>query len=45
MPESERQREINGPKVEVPDISKPLKTKHVNIGSEAQPKFVNIGDY
>jgi len=31
--------------VEVPDVSKPLKTKQVNIGSEAQSKSTNIGDY
>lgn len=33
------------PKAEVPHISKPLKTKQMNIGSEAQPNFANIGDY
>ena len=33
--EFEGQHEFEGPKVEIPDISDPLKTKQVNIGSEA----------
>jgi len=45
IPKLEGQCEVVGPKVEVLDISKPLKTNKVNIGSEAQPKFTNIGDY
>jgi len=45
IPESEGQCEVVGPKTEVFDISKPLKNKQVNIGSEAQPKFSSIGDY
>ena len=45
IPELVGQCEVVGPEVEVPNISKPLKTKKVNIGSEVQPKFVNIGDY
>jgi len=45
IPESEGQHEVAGTKVEVPDISKPLKAKQVNIRLEAQPKFTNIGDY
>lgn len=28
-----------------PDITEPLKTRQVNIGSEAQPKFMKIGYY
>ena len=44
-PESEGQHEVEGPKAEIHDISEPLKTKQVNIGLEAQPKFSNIGDY
>ena len=31
--------------MEIPDISEPLKTKKINIGSEVQPKFAKIGDY
>jgi len=45
IPESEGQCEVTGPKEEVPHISQPLKIKQVNIGSEVQPKFPNIGDY
>lgn len=32
-------------KVENLDISEPLKTRQVNIGSEAEPKFPKIIDY
>lgn len=35
IPESEGHCEVTGPKVEVPNISKPFKTKKVNIVSEA----------
>lgn len=35
IPESEGQRKVAGPKVDMPGISKPLNTKQVNIGSEA----------
>lgn len=45
IPESRGQHKVMGPKAEVHDISNPLKDKQVNIGLEAQPKFVNIGDY
>lgn len=45
IPKSEGHCEVTGPKVEFPDISKPLKTKQVNIGSKAQPRFANIGEY
>lgn len=43
--ESEGQCEVRRPKAKVPNILQPLKTKPVNIGSEVQPKFENIGDY
>lgn len=45
IPELEKQCEVVGPKAEVPNISQPLKTKQGNIGSEAQLKFANIGNY
>lgn len=35
IPEPEGKRKVKGPKVEIHDISEPLKTKRVNIGSEA----------
>lgn len=43
--ELEGQCEVARPKAEVHNISKPLKTRQVNIGSDAQLKFRNIGDY
>lgn len=42
---SEGHREVNGPKIEMPNLTKPLKTKNVNIGSEDGPKFATIVDY
>lgn len=42
---SEGQCKVEGPKAEIPHISEPLKTKQVNIGSEAQLKFAKIGYY
>jgi len=41
---SKGQCEVEGPKVKILDISKPLKTKQVNIGSEAQQMFAKKGD-
>jgi len=43
--ELERYCEVTRPKPEILDITKPLKTKKVNIGSEKEPKFVTIGGY
>ena len=37
--------EVNGPEIGIPDITKPLKAKKVNIGSGDEPKFATIGDY
>lgn len=37
--------EVEGPQLENPDITEPLKTRQVNIGMEAEMKFSNIGDY
>lgn len=45
IPESEGTREIQGPELEIPEITKNLKTKKINIGTEADPKFASIGDY
>ena len=45
IPETEGEREVEGPKVENHDISKPLKMRQVNNGSDTQPKFAKIGDY
>ena len=43
--EVEGHHEVVGPQIENPDITTPLKTRQVNIGTEAEPKFVKIGDY
>ena len=45
IPETEGYCDVHGPTVEVPEVTQPLKTRTVNIGSEAQPKFATIGDY
>ena len=37
--------EVQGPKLELPEIIDKLKTKKVNIGTEAEPKLASIGDY
>jgi len=44
-PEAEGHREVGGPQVENADITAPLKTRQVHIGTEAEPKFAKIGDY
>ena len=43
--ESTRYHEVNGSEIEIPNITKPLNTKKVNIGSEKEPKFATIGYY
>jgi hypothetical protein len=43
--ETEGQRDVEGPGVELPFIGQPIKIKKVNIGTEQTPKFVNVGDY
>ena len=45
IPESKGSREVEGPKLEVPEITKNVKLKKVNIGIEADPKIASIGDY
>ena len=43
--ETEGERAVQGPPLQVPDVAQPLKTKRVNIGSKEHPKFVSVGDY
>jgi len=43
--ETEGEREVQGPDLKIPDVTKPLKIKKVNIGSEERPKFANVGYY
>ena len=43
--ESEGTCEVEGPKIEIPAVTKPIKIKKINIGTETEPKFSSIGDY
>ena len=43
--ESEGQRVVIGAEIELPDVTEPIKTRKVNIGTKEQPKFSNIGYY
>jgi hypothetical protein len=43
--ETEGQRDIEGPGIELPFVAKPIKIKKVNIGTEKAPKLANVGDY
>lgn len=45
IPEVEDHCEVQGPQIDNLDITAPLKTKQVNIGTEVEPKFAKIGDY
>lgn len=45
IPEAEGHREVKGPQIQNPNISAPLKTMKVNIGTEAKLKFAKIRDY
>ena len=45
IPESKGYCEVHGPAVEAPEVTQPLKTRTINIGSEEQPKYATIGDY
>ena len=44
IPDSEGHCEVHGPAVEAPEVTQPLKTRKVNIGSEERPKYATIGD-
>ena len=45
IPESEGTRDVEGPQLEIPAITEPIKIKKINIGTDAEPKFASIGDY
>ena len=34
--------EVHGPEVELPEVTQPLKTRKVNIGTKEVPKFSTI---
>ena len=44
IPELEGSHEVQGPKLEIPEIAKKVKTKKNNIGIEEDPKLASIGD-
>jgi hypothetical protein len=43
--ETEGQRDIEEPGIELPFVGKPIKIKKVNIGTKKTPKLANVGDY
>jgi hypothetical protein len=43
--ETEGQRDVEGPGVDLPFIGQPIKMKKVNIGTKQTPKLANVGDY
>ena len=45
IPKIEGHREVQELQIENPDITASLKTKQVNISTNAEPKFMKIGDY
>ena len=45
IPESEGSCDVAAPNIPTYSMSHPLKIKKVNIGSEENPKFSNVGDY
>ena len=45
IPYSEGLHAVEGSNISSDQFIKPLKIKKVNIGSEDNPKFTNIGDY
>ena len=45
IPKSEGERAVAGPLLQKVDVTKPLKLKEVNIGTEEKPKLAKIGDH
>ena len=45
IPKSEGSHEVESSKLEVPEITKDVKLKKVNIGTEEDPKIASIRDY
>jgi len=43
--ETKGEREVQGPELLIPDVTQPVQINKVNIGTEEQPKFANVGDY
>ena len=45
IPKSEGTRNVDGPKLEIPSITEPIKIKKIDIDTDIEPKFSSIGDY
>ena len=45
IPETGRNRDVTAPDVSTDPMNQPLKIGKVNIGTEENPKFANVGDY
>ena len=45
IPELEGSRDVQGPALEIPKVTKKVKIKKVNIGTDANPKIASIRDY
>ena len=45
IPESEGTHDVDGPRLESPSITEPIKIKKINIGTETKPNFASIGHY
>ena len=45
IPKIEGSRDVIAPDVPTDPMNQPLKIRKVNIGTEEDPKFVNVGDY
>ena len=43
--ESEGSPNVQGPMLEIPEVTEKVKTKKVNIGTNTNPKMASIGDY
>ena len=45
IPKSKGSHDVQGPKLEIPEITEKVKIKKINIGTKEDPKFASIGDY
>ena len=45
IPDSEGTRDVDGPKLQIPAITEPIKIKQIDIGTDTEPQFASIGDY
>ena len=45
IPKSEGSHDVQGPALEILEVTEKVKTKKVNIGTDTNPKMASIGDY